>query len=75
MDRALGFFENERVGALNEDRDGSTGVFDSSDFDDTRASGLSLFNELSETKLVFGERVNISNGFASSGLFLWLLLG
>ena len=68
MQAALGFVEDERVGAAADDGDGLAGAFDTRDFDSARAGGLDFFDEIGVAKLVFGEGVDVGYWFAAGAL-------
>ena len=68
MKRTLGFFEDETIGAAADNRDGLRRGLHAGDFDDTGTVGLNFFDQIGGAEFVFGEGVDVSNGFASSAL-------
>lgn len=68
MQRTVSFFQNELIGAVAKNGNGFTSVLDSSDFDDTGTGRLNFVNEFGVTEFVFGEGIDIGNGFAANTL-------
>ncbi len=66
---ALGFVEDEGVGAAADDGDRLPGAFDACHFDGARAGGLHFFDQVGGAELVFVEVVDVGDGFAACALF------
>ena len=73
MEGAFGFVEDEAVGAAADYGDGSRCVGGefvcyASYFYDAGAGGLDFIEEFGGAEFVFGEGVNVGNGFAADAL-------
>ena len=70
VEAALGFVEDEAVGAADDDADRLPRqlVRDAGEFDDARARAGGFFQEVGGAELVFGEGVDVGDGFAPGGL-------
>lgn len=80
MEGAFGFVEDEGVGAAADYGDGFGGVgwmFVSyaGYFYDAGAGGLDFVEELGGAEFVFGERIDVGDGFAADALCVLLSLG
>jgi len=76
VEGAFGFVEDEGVGAAADDGDGPCGrrgggggfgVGDAGHFDDAGAGGLDFVEEVGGAEFVFGEGVDVGDGFAAGG--------
>ena len=68
VERAVGLLEDSRVSTVDQDRAGLAGVLDSSDLDDLGSVLADLFNELSRSKPVLSESLNVGDGGATNTL-------
>ena len=80
MEGALGFVEDEGVGAAADYGDGSGGVGGgfvcyASYFYNAGAGGLDFVEEFGGAEFVFGEGVDVGDGFAANALWISLGLG
>ena len=78
MEGAFGFVEDEGVGAAADYGDGFGGVgrwlvCDAGYFYSAGAGGLDFVEEFGGAEFVFGEGVDVRDGFAADAL--WVLLG
>lgn len=67
METALGFVEDEGVGAAADDGDGFAGRLCTGDFDEAGSGRLCFFDQVGGTEFVFGEGVDVGDGFAAGG--------
>ncbi len=77
MEGAFGFVEDERIGTAADYGDGFGGVGEvfvcyASYFYDAGARGLDFVEEFGGAEFVFGEGVDVGDGFAADAL--WVLL-
>ena len=70
MKGTFGFIEDETVGATDDDGDGAGGEFGryAGYFYDAGAGGLNFFEEVGGAEFVFGEGVDVGDGFAACAL-------
>ena len=70
MEAALGFVEDEGVGAADDDADRLSGLLvrDAGEFDDAGARGGDFFEEVGGAEFFFREGVDVRDGFAAGGL-------
>ena len=73
MEGAFGFVEDEAIGAAADYGDGSRGVGGgfvcyASYFNNAGAGGLDFVEEFGGAEFVFGEGVNVGDGFAADAL-------
>ena len=74
VEAALGFVEDEGVGAAADDGDGLARAFDACYFDGAGAGRLDFFDQVRRAELIFGEGVDVGDGFAACALLCgWLL--
>lgn len=67
MQRSLGFVEHQSIGASNEDGQ-STTIFDSSDLDNLRITGLNLFHQAGGSQFILCEALDASCRSATESL-------
>jgi hypothetical protein len=65
---SVGLFQNQVVGAVDDDGDGLARVLDARELDDAGANRLNLLDEFGIAKLLLRKVVNVRNGLASSRL-------
>ena len=80
MEGAFGFVEDERIGAAADYGDGFGGVgrrfvCNAGYFYNARAGGLDFVQEFGRAEFVFGEGVDVRDGFAADALWVSLGLG
>jgi len=74
VEAALGFVEDEGVGAAADNGDRLARGFDARYFDGAGAGGLDFFDQVGGAELVFGEGVDVGDWFAACALFSWVVV-